>query len=84
MKEEIIVEVKIFNPKTITVAIGLAKLAEEKFNAQCKQVRKPFMKLKNALFSLEPNCLLQVKCLSPKEMKKHREKGLYYNYDKKI
>lgn len=44
LKEEIQVEVKIFNPRNMITTIGLAKLAKDKFNAQHKHTKQPAWK----------------------------------------
>lgn len=44
LKEEIQLEIKMFNLNNMIVAIGLAKLVEDKFNAQHKHTKSPTWK----------------------------------------
>lgn len=72
-----------FNPTTMIQAIGLAKLVEEKFNAQRKQGKQPFNKPQGSQASPKCTHLFQIKQLSKEEMNEHKAKGICYNYDEK-
>ncbi|MCI62954.1 retrovirus-related pol polyprotein, partial [Trifolium medium] len=81
-----------FQPVTLTQAISLANLQEEKFADRSQPTSKPHMpssaasvtpSFKPTMSVVPPKPSPAVKRLTPEELQARREKGLCYNCDEK-
>lgn len=85
LKEDIRLNVQMFRPISLSAAIGLARLQEEKLTAKCHQVRidatqaTPFVGTGVGKPSNRP-----IKKLTPMEMQARGGKGLCYNCDERF
>lgn len=66
------------------VAIVLTKLAEDKFNLQCKQAKKPFWKIHNSQGGPKLNHSLLINQMTLMNMEECNKNGIYYNFDEKF
>lgn len=85
LKEEICPSVQMLKPATLTNAVGLARMQEEKVLARRRQAQ-PDLEIVAPNSSMGNKKFLPttIKRLSPIEMKVRRDKGLCYNCDEKF
>ncbi|KAF8377757.1 hypothetical protein HHK36_031142 [Tetracentron sinense] len=87
LRDDICLDVQIFRPTSLTSAIGLARLQEEKMAARCRLNRsdmpRPNLTVTNKVVEYKPT-FSTIKRLTPVEAQERRKRGLCYNCDEKF
>ena len=91
LRDEIRLPVKMFNPKTLNEAFGLAKIQEKYVMSSKKflkssslEVTKPSILGPRLDTKLDSKFKLPLQKLSPAQMEERRKTGLCFNYDEKF
>lgn len=84
LKEDLKHNVWVFCPTYMFVVIGLARLQEEKQIVQHHVLEPPYTRLRIFIATVPKKTLFPIKHLMPAKAKARRDKGLCYNFDKKI
>lgn len=85
LKEDIRLDVQMFKPTSLSAAIGLAWLQEEKLETKCCQPRTDATRIMNTA-GTNPGKTSEhpVKRITPAEMQARCDKGRCYNCDEKF